>query len=257
MIDKSTQIQWEATHLRITVFPDEDFNGNSLDLFPKIDGLVRDKSTEIPQTLESLHEGSFENLRISLAVLPIKFDLVLNVGQKLDLAAVQKPQLMSVGEFENSLITFRKIVDTWITQLPVKSFKRIAFGTELAKNVESSEEGYKYLSQMLPYPLDSRTSSDFQLQINNRTKIKVNDNEFKINRLSVWNVINLDLRLSSNKNDNFNYPRTYYTHLILDINTEDQSKNIEKNDTKIIFDDLIKLGVEISKKGIKQYAIIV
>ncbi|MGH7203555.1 MAG: hypothetical protein ACREHC_03885, partial [Candidatus Levyibacteriota bacterium] len=75
---------WEATQLRITLFPQESFSGNVIDLLPKIEGLVTNQITTQPQSLEQVIESTIDNYKLILTALPIKLDLVLIPGEGLE-----------------------------------------------------------------------------------------------------------------------------------------------------------------------------
>lgn len=246
--------QWNATHLRITVFPTSDFKDNPEKLWPDIEGISLEESKTKPKTLESVLEGSYNNQMIILAVLPIKFDLMIKASNELGLDSSSLPTIPNIGDFSESLSNFNTIAESWLTQIDISSFKRIAFGTELIRSVSNTDEGYKQLSELLPFPINAKDTTDFNLQINKPIIHKVNANQdLKINRLTTWDVLRRKLQVATPDDiqSSFKYPDAYYCHLVMDINTAPNQGDFNKEKSLDLYTSLIEYGTTISNKGIK------
>ncbi|HZE87866.1 MAG TPA: hypothetical protein VE090_06740 [Methylomirabilota bacterium] len=244
---------WEATHLRITLFPSIEFRDNPEKLWPKIDGLTLEESKTKPKTFESVFEGSFENLMVVMAVLPIKLDFIIKPPEQLQLDATSLPTVPSLSNYTDALNRFKNLAKLWVTQMEIESYKRIAFGTELLRNVSNRDEGYKELSNLLHLSVDGKDTTDFQLRINKPIQQEINDKKvIKINRLTTWDILrrNIGIGTAGEFPTSFKYPETYYNHIILDINTAPDQGVFTKKESFDIYTLLTKIGTDVSNRGI-------
>ncbi len=254
MTKQANNKHWEPTHLRITLFPTEEFKDNPQKLWPSIDGLSLEESKTKPKTFESVFEGSFNNLMVIMAVLPIKFDFVIKPPELVSFDSTSVPIIPTLGSYPEAINNFNKLAKSWINHLNIDKYKRVAFGTELLREVSGREEGYKELSSLLPIKIDAKYTTDFQLRINKPIKHKIKDKkEVTVNRLTTWGVLkrNAGISTAGELSTTFKYPEVFYTHLMLDINTAPNQGNYNKDESFDLYTSFTKFCTNISDKGIK------
>ena len=254
MRNKANIKQWEATHLRITLFPSEEFKDNPEKLWPKIDGLSLDESKIKPKTFESVFEGSFNNLMVIMTVLPIKLDFIIKSPEFLSFDSTSAPIIPTLGNYAEAIGGFNKLAKSWVNQLHIDKYNRVAFGTELLRKVSDRDEGYKELSNLLPIKVDAKDTTDFQLRINKPIKhVTKEKKEVTVNRLTTWGVLKRNARIDTpgEFSSAYNYPEAFYTHLILDINTAPNQGEYNKDESFNLYTSFTEFGTNMSNKGIK------
>jgi hypothetical protein len=253
MTNQVNNKNWEPTHLRITLFPSEEFKDNPQKLWPNIDGLSLEESKTKPKTLESIFEGSFNNLMVIMAVLPIKLDFIIRLPELLSFDSTSAPEIPTLGSYAEAIKGFNELAKSWVSHLEIDKYKRVAFGTELLRKVSDRDEGYKELSKLLPIKIDAKDTNDFQLRINKPIKYKINDNQVTINRLTTWSVLrrNAGITAAGEPTTTFNYPEAFSTLLLLDINTAPNQGNFNKDESLKLYSLFTEFCTDISNKGIK------
>lgn len=252
-LKNKAHIDWQAIQFRTTIFPNEEIKRDIRGLLPKEEKIEIDKLTTNPKTGEQVLEASYKNRKLLLSTLPIRIDLQINTPNPITLTPPEAT-FSSLGGFVDVLNEFKPLSDKWLKQLSPLNLKRIAFGTNLLQRVTSVDEGYNFLSRFLPFSVNSREYSEFNLQINKHTKSRILP-DLKINRLTKWSVLTLKLELgtpSLSPTSSHRYPDVYMCHLELDINTDQSYKGIfDDKKTLSIFNELIENGFAISKTGLK------
>lgn len=245
---------WLVQQLRLSVFPEAETSDASIDLWPVLGGLEKEKQTIDSKTGTITYEGIYMDFKLILVVNPVKVDLILTVPNRASIEN-NKTVMNYLGTFSEGLKIFQPIVETWFAN-KFPEVKRLAFGAQLMKEMTSREEVYKYLSQYIPFVLDPKKMSDFNLQLNLLTKSQ-QVKDLGLNRLSKWNSLKVTPELSvvGNPKTSHEYPTINLCHLELDINTSQENK--EKIDKKVLtplYAELVSLGAEISEKGVIDHA---
>lgn len=246
------KIEWQAIHLRATLFPEIPFSGKGDDLLPKIKGLVVNKITSQPQSLEQIIESTYNQDKLILTVLPIKFDLIL-ISSENQQSGIPATELLTLGGFSEAIKRFMVLTNTWLENLAVKDFNRVALGVEIVNKVKDRAEGYRLLSKLMPFEVNAEEYSEFNLQINKRKKYKFIERELNINRLIRWGVLKLNLGIQSvgDPKTTHAFPELNYGHIVMDINTVPYQGKFNNNQASVLINNFIELGLEISKKGLK------
>ena len=248
---RGTSSSWQVNQLRATIFfgtPTEFVSNN---IWPKLKDVSLDRETLSPKTGEKILEGSIDNQKLTLKMMPIRIDLIITTEQEIDMKTASFPYLGTVDKIFKGFSSF---FASWITQkdFPNTNFKRIAFGSNLLKEASSHVEAYDKLSQYMAFKVEGHDSSDFRYQINKQRNSKVMS-ELTINRLTLWDALkfNLELMGPTGPSDSHKYPDKYFSHLLLDINTKPDNE-IKISNAPKVFDELVFLGREISEIGIKK-----
>ncbi len=248
------EAKWEATHLRITVFPSEELAIDQEKLWPNLPEFSLEESKSKPKTLETTLEGAYNDKKVTVVALPIKIDLVIRTFEEPPIMISPEPSIPTIGEFPEVTGEFLEIANSWLKQIGVSKFNRIAFGAEVIKPVGSVEEGYKVISSIMPFEVSSKDSSDFRLQINKHTKYKVDaKRELKINRLTTFDVPRRTLQLVAPNQiaASFEYPETVFSHVVMDVNIAPDQGDFDVKESYSIFADLVAFGKDIISKGLK------
>lgn len=253
MKKKENTIEWKSRLLRLTAFTST-FNANN----KKTDDwwkAISDEDPSIniqPKTGEKTYETDFKEGTLRLNILPIKTDIIYKVKE--DFSFGEMPRIETLGDANKSIDLFEKVSRSWLKlnkNLP--DIYRLAYGAVLISPVENHEEGYKRLSRLLPFEIDSKSYSNFTLQINKPTFSKI-ENKLKINRLTKWGNLKLNVEMGRSGSPEIvhTFPDVYTTQLELDINTDrDHRDTFSKTKLVKLFSELISNGQEISSRGLK------
>lgn len=244
------KVVWKAKHFRVTVFPEKVLEAKPESLWPQMSGIAFEKQTISPKSGENVLEGSYENQKVTLSVLPIRMDLLINTPEQIKMdSPILVPDL---GSLRESCERFNLLVEGLFKNASLPMLKRIAFGADLVRHVPSVEKGYEEVSKYIPFKVDPKNSSDFRLQINKATMSKIKKG-LKINRLTIWDVLKLNMEISTvNRELSHKYPEIHFLHLGLDINTAAEHKGtFSKEESLELYYELVSNGFEIAMKGIK------
>ena len=242
---------WDVQKLRFTAFPassEQSINGDLL--WKNISKFDLEKKEDIPRTGEQIWFGTNDEQRLSLKVHPVRIDLIL---EPKEVVLVSPPGLNMLGKLELCVNSFSKIIEQLVTKKnSLPDITRIAFGGLLFRTVSDLETGYKLLSKLLSFPIDSKNTFDFNLQINKPINSGI-VKDLRINRLTKWGVLNAKAVMVSNVNpDNIvRFPERWLNQLELDINTD--KEHTTAFDFKILtnlFNELVKEGLNIAKNGL-------
>jgi hypothetical protein len=235
--------EWEAESLRLTAFLSPSAQIDQHDWWKTIVGDLPERTTSERSTGIQQEEGKFGDGKLSLIVQPTRIDWQLT---PLDVSPSSPLGFPKVGPWLDSLRSFHDLMLSWIEIAP--PVQRLAFGAVFLLQVPNSQEGYKKLSDYLPFELD-KDSTDFFYQINRpRKSTSIKQFDLKINRLSKWNVLG-GFALSLNQPLQIK-PTQFSLRLELDLSTaEDFQNELPSEQLPQILSELVEVGKEIALKG--------
>jgi hypothetical protein len=230
---------WKTEHLRLTMFAHEVPGGEASSWWKGI--TATDPETVTSKAPLGIHavEGSFKQFRLVLNISPGRIDWLFT--PKLS----EQVDLPDLGSFESNEALFLESMSSWTSRTKL-NVKRLAFGSALRLPVKDPVEGYKALADFLPaVKITPGDSTDFLYQINRPRPSKVVDG-LKINRLSNWNVlaVNLVELISQRKG-----PRDTYCRATVDISTDTEWEKDLFADSPKLIRELCSLGKEIIERG--------
>ena len=242
-------VDWQVETLRITAFPSD----MTIVFVPKLwESVMRQEPDAIhfQRDIIDAREIRFGNGRLVLAKQTDRIDwrYVSNPDSNTD-----SVQLPIIGRLEEELNAFTEWANTWFDSPDMISIDRLAFGTVLLRPVNTVEEGYSILGDLLPN-MRLKGVRDFNYQVNRRRKSEVGPG-IEVNRLSKWNVysgglvtvaVNPMLGRQVTTTSNLSIA----CRLELDINTfPDRTEPLPSHSLSATFNELINFGLEISEKG--------
>jgi hypothetical protein len=241
---------WQTLLLRLTAFPTPDFPLSNQDWWSTIVGDLPDKRTEQPRIAAKIDEGSYENGRLSLTVLPTRIDwqLVSKVALENPIKTIED---ISLGRVPEAIKVFQDLMNRWLKLIDT-SLVRLAFGIVLVQPAENKEDAYKLLSKYIPYEIPLEEASDFLFQINRPRNTKSGISNLKINRLSKWSVLMFQQEITdlTNPKSRYNSPELFSVRLELDINSSgDYEDELATESFAKLFQEFIELGQEIASNG--------
>jgi len=238
---------WKATLLRFTLFPGESKQIVSQDWWQQAVGPSPDEVVTKPKSNEQLVAGVFGDGRLVLQASPARIDWIYS-ALPLMADAEGIPQL---GPVESTFSQFTEPIERWLALDSCPTAGRVAFGAILDSEVDTKEDGYTLLNQLLPSVEIDSEAEDFQFQINRPRIVSVLDQEIRVNRLSRWSVIKLvEVQLGSQLIQLPMIPTEGYVHLELDINTDQKFGGVFSRDLRVaMFRSLRDMAVEIASQG--------
>jgi hypothetical protein len=199
-----------------------------------------------PRIGERQESGPFGEGKLILQVQPGRVDWIYATDQ--DAKEGDQQEL----SFPPSLDLFSAAMADWLKSC--SAMPRMAFGAVLRLPVSSREEGYRRISEYLPFEVDPETSSDFLYQINRQRESRVIPG-VKINRLSKWSVgfvfrQMIQLTVPDREPNLYPLDEGQYCRIELDINTvPGPSSELPKDRLADVFGELVELGREIVREG--------
>jgi hypothetical protein len=254
MANKNQNVNWEANNFRITVFPkapstiDLDYQK----LWPKIDKALVKTQTRSPVTGEFRQEASYNNNKLALIAIPVKYDLIYVTENPV--VAAPPYGFAFLGNFTDKVNEFVEISENWLDTVNLAPASRIAFGVDLFKREQNVKDGYRTLSSLLPFKIDPNKSTDFRLQINKFVPSKT-EKSIVINRLTSWGVLQVKTQATSALKPEapLDYPDIVYSHLNVDINTAPENNpTFNQSQLKSIFGELVTEARQLSKEGVDE-----
>lgn len=248
-VTNQTNATWLAESLRLTAFPSPSAQIDATGWWENVVGHPPENQNIQPRKGFREEYGRLGNGRLTLVIQPIRIDWHFLTAIDEDSEA---PIIDQLASFSTALEIFQPVVDQWLKMTP--SLSRLAFGAVLVIPVNDKQEGYRrlnsYLSKM---ELDPEGSSDFLYQINRPRSSKTISN-LTINRLAKWSVALRTVGQISILGLRMQYmataPETISIRLELDINTAAEFKDeLTPSQFPSLFQELVKLGEEISTKG--------
>lgn len=238
--------RWKLENIRLTAFPAEpvlDKNRHwkavmGTEPEAHLDQSVRGDLYSIAETPRE--DGGYISLRIGPN------------GKRIDWLAGRVQGLEPAGE---SLIAgevgawvevMQEIADAFAAKAEVEA-ERLAIGMVLLEPVDSRQEGYRRLGELLEgYVKVDPESSEFRYQINRPRQSKVR--EGIVNRVSDWSVARKTSLQEGTQSVRAVY--NFMTRLALDMSTPaDSEVNITPVDQASIIQEMIELALELSDRG--------
>lgn len=181
----TSDIQWEAESLRFTAFPPLSVSFEIQPLWGRLVGRSPEEVSERPQQGLRIETGALGERQLVVSQLPSRLDIVL--GAKAGIANTLEIPFISLGAYESAVEPHATLIRKWLSTAPAVG--RIAYAPIVLCRVNSKEEGYRLLQQLLPQlPIDPVNSQDLVWQINRPRSSKV-VSEVKIYRLQRWTVL--------------------------------------------------------------------
>ncbi len=219
---------------------------DSVSWWHQLTGELPEQDTKSPRTGQFHQTGPYNGGQLQLSGQPGRIDWTLAPEAK------EIQEFPTIGAFEEARISFHDLMHKWL--LTASPAARIALGVTLILPVESRDVGYRTVLSLTHLKQDIFDATDLLFQINRPRQSSTGIPNLRINRLSTWSVARLQrlqLQLGS-------APRTalssdqYACRLQLDINTSpEEVTELNSDQMGIVFDELVKLALEISiKKGI-------
>lgn len=239
------KLDWQVEIFRVTAFS---IDGQRIEAgwWDKL--IPEPPEARVSRPKEGINEenGPFENGKLILRTQPTRIDWQYTID-------IEKPEGMpNLGSFYHTEYGFFDIVRKWLTIC--NEIKRLAFGTILLYPVSNREEGYRLISDYLPYvEIDPINSCDFLYQINRPYESKVSP-PIIINRLSKWSIsryklFKLELSGAEKLQPTF-FQDSYACRLELDINNSPEGiDQLHKDKLVPIFEELFSIANEISQVG--------
>jgi hypothetical protein len=174
--------KWLAESLRLTVFVPPYVQPQGEGLWGEIIGTAPENKMAKPSRGEFVEAGLVLGNTLTLSIQPGRIDWILspNLSSEEDLDGVK-----SIGKPEEAAKSFSEIVSKWLPDCP--SSVRLAYGVVLLERVESREEGYLRLRDLIRSVQIDPKSEDFFYQIN-RPRESTSVEGMRLNRLSRWSV---------------------------------------------------------------------
>lgn len=241
---------WNVDTIRLSVFIQDATVTQDEQIWENIVGESPEQIKKNPKQALISEMGKYESGVLLINIMPIKIDCIYTVDRD---SIPFNNKLPTIGNFEEVIEIYKKIIDKLIKIeiLDKYDYNRIAFGSVLLQTVKNKDEGYKLLSDLLPIEIDVENSSDLQYQINRPRKLKINGQEYEINRLSKWGVIELlGYQLNTEGKSAILQSNNDAIRLELDINTSSKyNYSFNLNSFNTFYNHLINLGIEISENG--------
>ena len=242
--------EWNAESLRATVFPSADAEVSPSSWWRNVLGDEPETQVIQSRTGQRQEQGTFHGARLRLQIQPARIDWTLSPI----LSDAEPPQgFPAVGNFEKLCQQFRELMLRWLPFSPLAD--RIAFGATTLLPIASRADGYRRLSAYLPaVKLDADNSSDFQYRINRPRPSKAQIERLRINRLSTWTVIMLDLRtviLGAREEPRvLTVEPIFACRVELDINTSAQFEGkLNPSQSEKLLDEMMDLAKKILESG--------
>ncbi len=179
---RAPETSWSGETLRLSLFysPVTELRVNGW--WEHVVGQAPDSSTNKPKSGEVVEIGNVDDAQLVLQSQPragrVDWIMQAAAGE----LSEQSPSLFPVmsASFINRMTRFLKVPG-------IPPLNRMAFGAVVLLPVTDPEQGYRTLSDYLPFDIDRTNSSDFLYQIN-RLRSSKNLSDLKINRLMKWSV---------------------------------------------------------------------
>jgi hypothetical protein len=246
---QSNKSQWLAESLRLTAFPA---------LQPALDpcGSWKALIENEPETMEARprehviqESGPFREATLTFKYAPFRVDWMLHPSEKMAWDACP-----NIGVFVEQVPPFVDLMKKWLATAP--EIKRLALGAVLLSPVSSHDEGYKELSEYLPFDLDLK-ARNVKYQVNRRRPSRLGIPGLEINRLSNWScqerkVTSVTAQLTADKTTTVreDSPSNFAVRLEVDINTvPEYPEPLAPANLADLFSEFVDLAAEIAEKG--------
>ncbi len=230
----SKNTNWQVENLRITAFPENNASVSASAMWEQYIGR-EPNNTHIQRGGLVAREVEYKNGRIFLIEQPGRIEW--------HYLTKESP---TIGDLEQELAVVVELARKWLDSPDMFQLNRLAFGAVLLKLVQSSRSAYENLKEFLPFLNLDNLSGDFNYQVNRRRDSKIVEG-LPINRLTQWNVVSLkQIDLTQARVADLDFA----SRLELDINTSSERINSLPSEKLVkLFDELVEMGLELSKKG--------
>jgi hypothetical protein len=242
--------EWNAETLRLTLFPREAVAVAGLSWWESVVGEAPETQNLRPRESRLEESGRIYDGKCNLTLRcePTRVDWLLTPVIAADQELTEFP---SFGKLPEALELYRRLLVPWLAHAP--TLKRIAFGCIVTRPSEQREEGYRWISGLLPSViLDPEGSSDFHYSINRPRPTTTGIEGLIINRVSKWGVSklhSLQLKLPHGS-EKLVTGELFACRLELDTNTAAEfAGELSADDSEQLIHELIDLGVEIATVG--------
>lgn len=249
--DSDTLTRWETESLRLTAFVTE---GTTIDgnrrWWAETVGYEPDEILARPSVGQYQQVGDFHGQRLVWATKGDRIDLqlVFNPSQM----EAFEDRLLTIGFFEELIDPFREVARQLLAISP--PIVRLAFGGVLILPVPGVDAGYSDINRRVPYVRIPEGSSDFRFQINIPQDSTIGIESMRINRLTKWSVMRAEVLgivfRAGSPTTSSGRPIGYGERLEIDINTQENVREIPSDKVSDVFNELVDLGIEISRNGI-------
>lgn len=180
--------EWQAEHVRLTIFPMPDVAIGSREWWQELAGGQPDKTIVNSKKGSTLIEGAFGPGKLALRIQPGRIDwMLIPPERELDeLAAV--PEFITFDPGLEIFETFSDLAEKWLSRTDLPAIARAAFGAVLVHPEDDHHTAYLRLPEYVPVKINP-DSSDFLFQINPPRLPSTSGIEtLRLNRLSKWSV---------------------------------------------------------------------
>src|SRR5436309_2365399 len=122
---------WQAEHVRLTIFPMPDATARSVEWWQTVTGLQPDETTINPKKGSALIQGVFDPGRLILRLEPDRIDWVFAPPEPEMDELVTFHEIPTLGPAMERLDAFSAIVENWLAQDDLPAIARMAFGAVL------------------------------------------------------------------------------------------------------------------------------
>ena len=240
-------IDWITQSLRLSLFSNVPIAATEQD-WQKITG-QEEAASRTAIAGGKMFRGKFAGGDLTFAYSGPRIDVVLSAEEKDTADGLKIP---SLGLWTDVFPSFENTIATWLdkaTILPV----RLAFGALLLHQVNSREEAYKELDDLL-FSVDANPKmQELFYRCNWPTESKVVSG-LMINRLTGWSALRVTANLLQLTGESFNVsssgPELITVRLEIDHNTDQaRSTPFETGQIIPIFKELVGLARENAEKG--------
>lgn len=237
-------MEWKCLELRLTAFPRNPFVEFTSGFWENVT-LEKPEIQNLQPKKHILHEdGIYGENKLLLDITPGRIDLKFSADFK---NTPESEELATLGDIDSNLSVFSKLADSMFKNNRFPEIKRLAFGIVLINPVESLEEGYKELKEMLQdsITINFEDTSDFLFQFNKKVHHTLDDEDLILNKLrrhsvQKWSFIQFVNDIQTN---NFTNKDLFATRLELDINSAaERIKPISKESLGSLYNKLVELG---------------
>ncbi len=187
---KQDAYKWDATQLRVTIFPSPSFQPQST-ITELLLGKVPSRSSS--DNVQSIYteETDLERARLNVMLQPSRIDLTLIPIQNFIVKSGQPFDATGnfiLGPYNEFIKMMREMVAKWMSTEP--AVLRIAFAPILQLPVADRITAYKTLAKFLPkLEIDGDKMSEILYRINRPRQIIVAAKPLRINRISTWSSL--------------------------------------------------------------------
>lgn len=239
---------WQATVLRLSVFPSQSAEINDADWWSDLVGRDPDSKSEQPRRGTKQVMGAFESGRLNLNISPGKIDWIFEAVFDVNSEEKGPPYL---GAFSDVKGIFLKLMHNWLKFETTPEIHRLAFGAKLLIPVDSYQQGNEIMDIYLPaVEVDTANSTDLSYQINRPRVYSGEISNLIINRLAKWSVLRWLITIGEKEVLSSQVGSGFVCELELDINTADEFQGALPQEKLVdLFTELLRQGVEIASEG--------